>query len=391
MTEHRLRLLLSVADAGTSAAIAERLGALNCDCLRVGTVEELLGQLVVWKPSHVLVDLSVNKDDEHVLAQMASTATGALVMLAAATEDQLNAAERLGFELGLAVVATATLPVSLGNIDAFLLLGGQNGHLDPQMERTASFPQLDDRSLRHALSDGQLFVVYQPRIACATGQLEGFEALLRWHHPQHGPVDARHFIEQADALGMLDAVTDFVLEEGLRWLAESPMAAGLGLSVNIAMSTLAEPSLADRIMHFCDRFEVAPSRLTLDIPEFRAPFDARVIETLDALRTRAVRVALDNFTGTHTRFDDLARLSIDEIKLDRRVVQAAGHSDEDRRMVLATAGFAGALGLRSVAEGVETLESFRFLKDAGFTLAQGYFIGRPMQADGAAAWMGVAV
>lgn len=388
MTNSGQRILVMAQDAETVSAM-ERLAALQDAELRaVEDVPHFLATLIGWQPSHVLVQLS--GDDDGLIDRMAGTATDAFVMLVApAGRRWLDDAERLGLELGLAVTATLELPGDTGALEAFLSMGGREA---ATASATATPPAIADRQrLRSALAEGQLFVVYQPRIACATGRLAGFEALLRWRHPEHGAMDARHFIDQADFLGLLDEVTDFVLAQSLGWLAGARVPRDIGLSVNIAASTLAEPTLADRIVHICDRFDIAPGRLTIDVPESSRSAETRMSETIARLRARSIRIALDNFSGANTLFDELVRLPVDEIKLDRRVVMAASHSDEDRRLALATAALARALDIGSVAEGVETLATFRLLKDAGFSLAQGYFIGRPMPPESAASWMGEAV
>ncbi|SFZ81912.1 EAL domain, c-di-GMP-specific phosphodiesterase class I (or its enzymatically inactive variant) [Devosia enhydra] len=381
------RLVLIESRPGSLAVVGERANPLGLDWLGMEAGD--LASLARVAPSHIAVDID-GGDPETVLQSVAQAASAAMVMLVGKCDpERADRLERLAFELGLAVIGGCVARTDVDAIDGFLSLQGMPPAAAEAGLAPGSGLSLRDVDLAAALTDGQLFIVLHPRIGCCDGRLDGFEALLRWHHPELGALSAAQFIEQAERLGLQESVTDFVLGESLGWLARS-RAAGATMSVNLSMGSLAEPDLCERVLHHCDRHEVSPSRLTLEVQAQPGHLGEASLAAMARMRSHGVRFALDDFDVSEMSLGQLVRLPIDDVKLDRQTIGAATGSEETRRLIVATVAAARALGLRTVAEGVETLETLTLLRSAGCDLAQGYFISRPMLPPAALAWMGAA-
>ncbi len=225
-----------------------------------------------------------------------------------------------------------------------------------------------------------LEVDVQPIIALADGHWAGFEALVRWrdHGKRRPPAD---FIPLAEETGLIVPLGGWILVEALEWLARTPTG-DLGLSVNVAGAQLLDPAFLALVSQTLELTGVAPSRLTIEVTEQTAVQDVdRAGGVLQRLRALGVHVSLDDFGTGYSSLGYLAQLPVDELKIDRSFVAGLGVSRSDDALVRTVLGLAADLGLRVVAEGVETVEQAQILDGLGCPLAQGYLFSRPMLAQ----------
>ncbi|MBV9108283.1 MAG: EAL domain-containing protein, partial [Gemmatimonadetes bacterium] len=242
--------------------------------------------------------------------------------------------------------------------------------------------------LRQALSRGELFLVYQPLVSLATGAIPGFEALLRWNHPTLGLLPPAEFIPVAEETGLIVALGEWVLGEACRqaarWRAEHGAGAP-GVSVNVSARQLAQPGLAAQVRDTLReaglpgdalRLEVTESLLAADLP--------RISALLAEIREMGVGISVDDFGTGYSSLAYLHRLPADMLKIDRSFVAAMGAGRESGEIVRTILALGRTLGMRVVAEGVETPEQRQALQALGCDLAQGYLFSRPLsvaQAD----------
>ncbi|HWH37503.1 MAG TPA: GGDEF domain-containing protein [Candidatus Limnocylindrales bacterium] len=254
---------------------------------------------------------------------------------------------------------------------------------DPYSEaRLALFGEL-----ARAISERELTVAYQPQAAAGTGELVGFEALLRWHHPQRGDLPPDEFIPLAEQSELIHQLTRLVLDEAIRacagWRAGGH---DVQVSVNLSARNLSDLSLADDVLRMLAEAGLPPAALVLEITETAIESNAlHSAEVLGRLKDIGVRLAIDDFGAGYSSFGYLARLPVDEIKIDRSFV--LGMQDDERRLAIvrSTIQLGHNLGLRVVAEGVETEAIRRRLARLGCDLVQGYHIGRAVSLDMATA------
>ncbi len=246
-------------------------------------------------------------------------------------------------------------------------------------------------ALRQALAEDTLQLYYQPQVDLVSGRVSGVEALLRWPHPERGFIPPDQFIPLAEQTGLIAPLTTWVLATALRQ-TQAWQTAGLDLdvSVNLSARTLHDPTLLALVTDLLDRYTVAPAQLTLEITESALMVDpAHALVTLTRLTELGVRIAIDDFGKGYSSLDYLKRLPVDEVKIDKSFVLGLGDTADvtDAAIVRAVVAIAHALDLRVVAEGVETPAAWERLRALGCTLAQGYYLTRPLPAPELEQWL----
>jgi diguanylate cyclase (GGDEF)-like protein len=236
--------------------------------------------------------------------------------------------------------------------------------------------------LRRALDEGELSIAYQPQ-ATPSGVVEAFEALLRWHHPQLGDVPPDEFIGLAERSEIIHAVTGFVLGEAIGQCAAWRRAGHqVRVSINLSARDLLDSSLADDIAARLAAAGLPASALVLEITETAIESDPLRSEALlMRLHNIGVGIAIDDFGTGYSAYSYLARLPVEEIKIDRSFVMGMPVDERRLAIVRSTIQLGRNLGLRVVAEGVETETVRRQLVALDCNLLQGYHIGYPMSAD----------
>ena len=238
-------------------------------------------------------------------------------------------------------------------------------------------------ALQEAAERGQLLLHYQPRIDLATGAIAGFEALAYWDHPERGMLPPGAFVPLAERTGAIRHVTRAVLTRAVEQLREwSTLDEDVIVSVNLTASDLLDPRLPRQLRSLLRKHAVEPERLCLELTErtvMAAPDRTRKI--LDRVVAIGVQVAIDDFGTGHSSLAYLKNLPAHELKIDRSFISDMTRSQHDRMIVLAAIQLAHSLGLRVVAEGVETKDADTLLRDLGCDVAQGYFYGRPEPAE----------
>jgi len=242
-----------------------------------------------------------------------------------------------------------------------------------------------ESDLRRAIDRDELRVFYQPMVAPRAATLYGFEALLRWEHPERGLILPGEFIPVAEESGLIVPIGQWVLEEACRqtasWLAADPQRSGFRLNVNLSPRQLVEPDAADTISAALQSTGLEPASLALEITESVLMKETGAsLNTLLALKELGVSLVLDDFGTGYSSLSYLHRFPIDQLKLDRSFVAGLDRNDGDPSIVAAVLSMAQALGIDVVAEGVETAEQATKLSALGCELVQGYYFGYPTPA-----------
>jgi len=237
--------------------------------------------------------------------------------------------------------------------------------------------------LAHAADRGELRLHFQPLIAAGTGWMSGVEALVRWARPRRRLIYPDQFIVLAEQTGSITGIGSWVLQQAcgsLRaWEESVPAAKALMVSVNLSVVQLRDPRLPDEVREILDRYQLGPERLCLEVTEsaLSADPDAEAA-VLNRLRALGVHLAMDDFGTGNSSLTALRRFPFDILKIDRSFVSGIGAGEEDSAIVAATISLGQALGLKTVAEGVETEAQAAFLVRNGCDELQGYLFGRPV-------------
>ncbi|WP_238162141.1 putative bifunctional diguanylate cyclase/phosphodiesterase [Micromonospora endolithica] len=368
---------------------ANRLGSLA----RGG---DLLGRLGGDEFALLLTSVPVIGDRTAPMAYALRQAREIAERLAAPTEV---AGVRMSVEVSVGVVVadagTADMTELLRRADIAMYQakegGGSVAAYDPARDAASTDQLALLAELREALAtDDQLVLALQPAVDLATGAPTGVEALIRWRHPRRGWLGPHDFIRPVENSEQLGTFTRYVLDKALGvaagWAREG---LDVPISVNLSARSLLDPKLPVEIADALRRHQVPPHRLVLEITETVVMSELEVIdEVLATVRAMGVQLAVDDFGTGFSSLTFLTRIAVDELKVDRSFVIRMADSPEAAAIVRTTVGLAQELGLRVVAEGVETAEQRSVLAELGCTAAQGYHFFKPMPADKIGAVLG---
>jgi len=242
-----------------------------------------------------------------------------------------------------------------------------------------------DSELEQALDEGELRVWLQPEIELPSGRVIGFEALVRWEHPERGLLAPGEFIPQAERSGLIDRVGGWVLEEACRLgrrYRDAHEGAPFVVAVNLSARQLTDPTLTARVTAALEDSGLQPDELCLELTESALMDDADLsLIALRALKALGVRLAIDDFGTGYSSLSYLRRFPIDAVKIDRSFVSGLGSRAEDAAIVTAVLTLARALGLSAIAEGVEQTGQRDELIRLGCIAAQGFLFSPPRPAE----------
>jgi diguanylate cyclase (GGDEF)-like protein len=243
-----------------------------------------------------------------------------------------------------------------------------------------------EADLRKAVGDGEMSVHFQPLFELEPYRLCGFEALARWVHPERGPISPAVFIALAEESGLIEALTDWVIDHAMsklaHWQQRLPGTEHLSVNVNISGRDLARPDFADSVRATLHRHRVDPRSLNLEITEstLMGRLDTAT-KTMESLRAIGVRFAIDDFGTGYSSLAYLGTLPIDSLKIDRSFVVGMSKKPQNVEIVRAVLTLGKALGRKVVAEGIETTEQLATLRELGVHMGQGYLLSKPLREE----------
>ncbi|WP_271221894.1 putative bifunctional diguanylate cyclase/phosphodiesterase [Streptosporangium carneum] len=243
--------------------------------------------------------------------------------------------------------------------------------------------------LRRAIDRSELRLYYQPKLDLASGQVRGVEALLRWRHPERGMISPGEFVPMAEQSYLMRHLTQYVIDAALEQTAHW-WHTGLHeqVSVNVSARDLLDSALPERLGAGLAQYRLPPKAIQLEVTERVLMTDqAYTADAVRALASLGVPLALDDFGTGYSSLVRLQRLPVAEVKIDASFVRRIGESKDDERIVRSIVDLVRSLGLRSVAEGVESADVAARLVDMGCELAQGWLFAEPMSAADATVWL----
>jgi EAL domain-containing protein (putative c-di-GMP-specific phosphodiesterase class I) len=241
-------------------------------------------------------------------------------------------------------------------------------------------------ALRVALDEKQFELYFQPQIDAQSGWIVGLEALIRWRHPEKGLIPPDRFIPLAEEMRLISAIGAWVIDEACRIVAEWRKIGihGLRVAVNLSAQQLRQNDLVDIVRTALEHHRLTGNDLELEVTESMVMEDPDLcIAQLQRLKALGITLAMDDFGTGYSSLAYLKRLPIDTLKIDRSFVRDLEIDDNDKVICATTISMANSLGLDTVAEGVETGDQARVLRELNCNRFQGYFYARPMPAAAA--------
>jgi diguanylate cyclase (GGDEF)-like protein len=249
-----------------------------------------------------------------------------------------------------------------------------------EMEEQARTRHLLETDLRGALEAGEFHLVYQPQIRLDTGELTGFEALLRWNSPKRGVISPADFIPIAEETGLIVPIGEWVLRTACAAAAQWP--GFVKIAINLSPVQFRARGLASMVTSALAAAGIAPHRLELEVTESTLlQDDAATIAILHQLRSLGIRVSMDDFGVGYSSLNYLRKFPFDKIKIDRSFIDSLGESGGSEAIVRTIASLGANLGMETTAEGIETGEQLELVRKAGCTEAQGFHFSRPCAAS----------
>lgn len=296
---------------------------------------------------------------------------------------------------GIAVASEVALPVItlLRNAEVALHAAKRSGspavwYTDAQeASRLSHLSLLSD--LRAAVKSSELQMWLQPKFNLSTMQAYGFEALVRWQHPQRGFISPAEFVPFAESTGYIGMITQWMLENALRTLASWKNShPNLSIAVNVSTHDLRDPHFPERVQQLLEQHAVDPKLLKLEITESGIMEDpGTAIALLHSLRQTGIELSIDDFGTGYSSLAYLQRLPVSELKIDRSFVIDINLHTATQRLVKTVIEMGHGLGLFVIAEGIETQAERDTLRELGCDAMQGYFASKPLHGSALQAWL----
>ncbi len=310
-----------------------------------------------------------------------------LILMSGFDSGVLHSAQKLATEHGLNLAGSLNKPFRAHQLEQLLdglIISTKNQHSTPHIEQ----PDVDE--LQHALRHNELVVHYQPKVGLNGNAktVVAVEALVRWHHPEHGLIAPDLFIPIAEQHELIDDLTWVVLEQSLSqcksWLDQGLT---VQLSINMSTTTLKELDLPEKMGQLIEQHGLQPKQIVIEITESALMQElVKSLDILTRLRMKGIHLSIDDFGTGYSSLVQLHRAPFSEIKIDRSFVSEMETDSEAESIVETIIMLGQKLNMKTVAEGVETTSCQKKLLELGCDQAQGYLFSRPMPADEVFPW-----
>jgi len=368
-------IVRSIAEAAFTNRVAGRIHTANDG----GVALEILEQAP--DIDFILCDLNMpNMDGLQFLRHVADRQfRGEIGIVSGEDQAIIQSAEIMASKYGLTIRGTLNKPVDFAKIDTLLANSRSSG----VVEAIAQSEVFTRNDLVFALVNKDIKPYFQPKICTQTQKLAGAEALARWEHPDLGFIPPASFIPVAENEGLIHTLTGAIIKQSVAVVADwSRFCPDFKVAINLSGEMLTDLQLPDQMLKVCAAAGVDPAQIVLEVTESRVlSSSAMPIEVLARLRMNRFELSVDDFGTGYSNIDRLREFPFTELKIDQSFIRNAGNDDFARKCVLASVDIGRALGLRIVAEGVETAEDYAFVQGLDIDQIQGFYFSKPLPID----------
>lgn len=383
------RILVIDDDHDSGQFVIDAAEAKGIECIATATAGDFLEHLSA-DTTLIFLDIVMPEIDGIELLRMLGQAgcTAGIVLMSGADNRVMETAREWAETIGLPIIGHLQKPFRLTELETIF-------ETSRALQVSATFDQTPRRmiepgDIQGAIERDEFVLHYQPKIGLATGSIVGLEALVRWQHPERGLLFPDDFIRRTEELGLINQLGWIVVNRGLSDLRDFAIAAdtSLTLSVNTSTFSLQDPGFSDMLLSLLQKYGIASHNLIFEITE--SGLIRKLSNTLDdlaKLRVEQVQLSIDNFGTGHSTTQQLRAIPATELKIDKSSVQNIHTNDRDCVLVQRTIEIGHILGMKVVAEGVETAEQLAFLLSNGCDIVQGYLFSRPLPAEELLKWL----
>jgi EAL domain-containing protein (putative c-di-GMP-specific phosphodiesterase class I) len=368
------------------AAAAENLG-LEC----IFTTDAIaMEQLLTPDVGLIVLDLMMPEMDgiEAMRRLSELKCKAGIVLMSGISTRVLETAEKLARSLDLVVVGHLSKPFKISDLEAILL---KQHPIGPKVVTKTSPPfQMEDERLQAAVDRNEFLVHYQPQIDIATGAVIGVEALVRWQCPERGLLYPDSFLRRAEQMGLIDDLGWLVAERALEEVKQFASSDGVvpRLALNLSVQSLHDLNFPDRFIDTLHRHGTPMGSVILEITESGLIYElSNMLDVLTRLCMKGIKLSIDDFGTGYAMMQQLLNIPATELKIDREFVMNMDLSTSDRVMVEKSIEIGHELGMKVLAEGVETAEQLGSLRQKGCDAAQGYFFSRALPPKDLVHWL----
>ena len=383
------RILVIDDDHDSGQFVIDAAEAKGIECIATATAGDFLEHLSA-DTTLIFLDIVMPEIDGIELLRMLGQAgcTAGIVLMSGADNRVMETAREWAETIGLPIIGHLQKPFRLTELETIF-------ETSRELQVSATVDQTPRRmiepgDIQGAIERDEFVLHYQPKIGLATGSIVGLEALVRWQHPERGLLFPDDFIRRTEELGLINQLGWIVVNRGLSDLRDFAIAAdtSLTLSVNTSTFSLQDPGFSDMLLSLLQKYGIASHNLIFEITE--SGLIRKLSNTLDdlaKLRVEQVQLSIDNFGTGHSTTQQLRAIPATELKIDKSSVQNIHTNDRDCVLVQRTIEIGHILGMKVVAEGVETAEQLAFLLSNGCDIVQGYLFSRPLPAEELLKWL----
>ncbi|MCX9134877.1 EAL domain-containing response regulator [Aeromonas veronii] len=310
---------------------------------------------------------------------------GGIILSSVLENDVVDAVLRMGNEYGLQVLGRVDKPTSHEQLQALISRWAPVEDIFREHKPAQHITEVD---LNYAIQHGQLEPWFQPKVHFSSGEWTGVEVLARWHHPTYGMISPDVFIPLAEKHGLMHSLTELIIREALSHYHEcAKIKSSLNMSLNLSASSLVDKSLSNFLLLHCGLNQINTEQIILEITESAFTEDiGQALEILTRLRMHGFGISIDDFGTGYSSLQQLALLPFTELKLDRSFVDHCHSMTSHMAIVESSIKLANNLGLKTVAEGVEDIETWQRLDKLGCHTCQGFIAGKAMPHHELAIW-----
>lgn len=382
---HRRKILVIDDEAEIGQLIASSAEHLGLECAFT-TDASNLEHFLTPDVGLILLDLMMPEiDGIEVMRHLGElNCRAGIVLMSGISKRVLETAEKLARTLNLTVVGSLSKPFPLADLER--LLTAQRADrpvLAPKMTPTFNFA---DERLREAVDRDEFVVHYQPQIEITTGRVIGVEALVRWQSPEQGLLYPDSFLLRAEQMGLIENLGWLVTARACNEVKRFP--GNPRLALNLAVQSLYDLKFPERFVAVLQEHDMPMDSVILEITETGLLQDlTRALDVLTRLRVKGIQLSIDDFGTGYAMMQQLVNIPANELKIDREFVMNMHSNTSDRVMVEKSIEIGHELGMRVLAEGVETQQNLDMLRNNQCDCAQGYFFSRPLPPKDLVSWL----